>query len=91
MCCVQVWVDSLNPEYLENALADVVHDVMGALWGLLKPSHPMRGHAMAAMQLLGKLGEGQPHSTVHMPHLGKCTVRHCCHAYGVGSSTRPLL
>jgi transformation/transcription domain-associated protein len=53
----QVWVDSLNPEYLENALADVVGDIMGALWGLLRPSQPLRSHAMAAMQLLGKLGE----------------------------------
>jgi transformation/transcription domain-associated protein len=54
---IQVWVDSLNPEYLENALADVVGDIMGALWGLLRPSQPLRSHAMAAMQLLGKLGE----------------------------------
>lgn len=53
----EVWVDSLNPEYLENALSDVVHDVMGALWALLKPSHSMRPHALAAMQLVGKLGK----------------------------------
>ncbi|WIA37453.1 hypothetical protein OEZ86_014371 [Tetradesmus obliquus] len=52
----EVWVDSLNPEYLENALADVVGDIMGALWALLRPSQPLRSHAMAAMQLLGKLG-----------------------------------
>lgn len=50
-------MDSLNPEYLENALADVVGDIMGALWALLRPSQPLRSHAMAAMQLLGKLGE----------------------------------
>jgi hypothetical protein len=55
--CGQVWVDSLNPEYLEKALADVVHDIMSALWALLKPSNPLKPHAMAAMQLLGKLGE----------------------------------
>lgn len=53
----EYWVDNLNPEYLEKALANVMQDVMGALWGLLKPSTTMRPHAVAAMQLLGKLGE----------------------------------
>jgi hypothetical protein len=50
-------VDNLNPEYLEKALENVMDQVMGALWGLLKPSTTMRPHAIAAMQLLGKLGE----------------------------------
>jgi hypothetical protein len=53
----EYWVDNLNPEYLEKALANVMGQVMGALWGLLKPNTTMRPHAIAAMQLLGKLGE----------------------------------
>jgi hypothetical protein len=53
----EYWVDNLNPEYLEKALANVMGQVMGALWGLLKPNTTMRLHAIAAMQLLGKLGE----------------------------------
>jgi hypothetical protein len=53
----QVWVDNLNPEYLEKALADVVEDVMSGLWALLRPSHASRQHALTAMTLLGKLGE----------------------------------
>lgn len=31
-------------------------DVMDALWGLLRATMVMRPHAIAAMQLLGKLG-----------------------------------
>jgi hypothetical protein len=53
----EYWVDNLNPEYLEKALANVMSQVMGALWGLLKPSTTMRPHAVTAMQLLGKLGK----------------------------------
>jgi streptolysin S family bacteriocin protoxin len=53
----EYWVDNLNPEYLEKALANVMAQVMGALWGLLKPSTTMRPHAVTAMQLLGKLGK----------------------------------
>lgn len=58
---LEVWVDSLNPEFLEPAMAEVVHSLMAALWALLRP---VSGHYAAsgakashmAMQLLGKLG-----------------------------------
>lgn len=52
----ELWLDSLNPEYLEHALGHTATDVMAALWALLRPAHTQRPHALAAMQLLGKLG-----------------------------------
>lgn len=56
--CLQVWVDSLNPEFLEPAMAEVIHEIMPALWALLKPSpYPIKAPANTAMTLLGKLGE----------------------------------
>jgi hypothetical protein len=64
----EIWVDNLNPEYLEKALSDVMQDVMAALWALLRPSQPVRPHAMAAMTLLGKLGARG----------GRMRVRGCC-------------
>ena len=54
---LELWVDSLNPEFLEPAMADVVHEVMPALWAMLKPVGLAKSPAVAAMQLLGKLGE----------------------------------
>eukprot|EP00879_Flechtneria_rotunda_P005042 GHRR01005319.1.p1 GENE.GHRR01005319.1~~GHRR01005319.1.p1 ORF type:complete len:3477 (+),score=1416.33 GHRR01005319.1:1112-11542(+) len=62
----ELWVDSLNPEYLEKALGTSVNDVMAALWSLLKPNHSLRPHALAAMQLLGKLG-GRNRKFLHDP------------------------
>ena len=54
---LECWVDSLNPEFLEPAMADVVSEVMPALWALLRPSgYPMKPPALVAMTLLGKLG-----------------------------------
>lgn len=58
---LEVWIDSLNPEFLEPAMSDVVHQLMSALWALLKP---VSGHyatqgskaSLMSMQLLGKLG-----------------------------------
>jgi transformation/transcription domain-associated protein len=38
---LEVWVDSLNPDFLEPAVADVVGDLMPALWAMLKPGHPL--------------------------------------------------
>ena len=34
---LELWVDSLNPEFLEPAMAEVVQELMMALWALLKP------------------------------------------------------
>jgi transformation/transcription domain-associated protein len=53
---LEVWVDSLNPEYLEPAMADVAPDAMAALWALLRPQPGGKSLALAAMTLLGKLG-----------------------------------
>ncbi len=33
------WEDSLNPEFLEPAMAEVMDDLMAVLWSHLKP-HP---------------------------------------------------
>jgi len=59
MRTLECWVDSLNPEFLEPAMSEVVSEVMPALWALLKPqgvggSLPL---ALMSMTLLGKLGE----------------------------------
>lgn len=67
---LECWVDSLNPEYLEPTMADVVHEIMSTLWGILRPAAgggavpPVvtpattntKSPALLALQLLGKLG-----------------------------------
>jgi hypothetical protein len=34
---LEYWVDSLNPEFLEPAMAEVTRDLMTALWSHLRP------------------------------------------------------
>ncbi|KAI3989472.1 hypothetical protein MKX01_022747 [Papaver californicum] len=51
---LEFWIDSLNPDFLEPSMANVMSDVILALWSHLKPApHPWGGKAL---QLLGKLG-----------------------------------
>ncbi|KAK9813301.1 hypothetical protein WJX72_012102 [[Myrmecia] bisecta] len=51
---LEYWVDSLNPEFLEPAMAPVQQELMHALWAHLKPAPYHFGGK--ALQLLGKLG-----------------------------------
>lgn len=54
MKTLEYWVDSLNPEFLEPAMAEVLPDLMAALHVQLSPlSHPS---GSKALNLLGKLG-----------------------------------
>ena len=51
---LEYWVDSLNPEFLEPALAPVADDLHAGLWAHLRPApYPLGPKALA---LLGKLG-----------------------------------
>ena len=51
---LEYWVDSLNPEFLEPALAPVGAALHASLWAHLRPPpYPLGGKALA---LLGKLG-----------------------------------
>ncbi|KAL6010354.1 hypothetical protein ACLOJK_000785 [Asimina triloba] len=51
---LEFWVDSLNPDFLEPSMANVMSEVILALWSHLKPAqYPWGGKAL---QLLGKLG-----------------------------------
>ncbi|XVF59767.1 hypothetical protein PTKIN_Ptkin07bG0302500 [Pterospermum kingtungense] len=51
---LEFWVDSLNPDFLEPSMANVMSEVILALWSHLRPaSYPWGGKAL---QLLGKLG-----------------------------------
>lgn len=51
---LEFWVDSLNPDFLEPSMANVMSEVILALWGHLRPApYPWGGKSM---QLLGKLG-----------------------------------
>ncbi|KAA3457543.1 transformation/transcription domain-associated protein-like [Gossypium australe] len=51
---LEFWVDSLNPDFLEPSMANVMSDVILALWSHLRPApYPWGGKAL---QLLGKLG-----------------------------------
>ncbi|CAD7696024.1 unnamed protein product, partial [Ostreobium quekettii] len=51
---MEEWVDRLNPEFLEPAMASVVEDLNLALWSHLRPSpYPL---GLKVLQLLGKLG-----------------------------------
>ena len=51
---LEFWVDSLNPDFLEPSMANVMSEVILALWSYLRPApYPWGGKAL---QLLGKLG-----------------------------------
>ncbi|CAN1227080.1 Transformation/transcription domain-associated protein [Linum perenne] len=51
---LEFWVDSLNPDFLEPSMANVMSEVILALWSHLRPPpYPWGGKAL---QLLGKLG-----------------------------------
>ncbi|KAF6164802.1 hypothetical protein GIB67_015980 [Kingdonia uniflora] len=51
---LEFWIDSLNPDFLEPSMANVMSDVILALWSHLRPEPYPFGKS--AMQLLGKLG-----------------------------------
>ncbi|KAE9606640.1 putative transcription-associated protein [Lupinus albus] len=51
---LEFWVDSLNPDFLEPSMANVMSEVILALWSHLKPAPYPWG--AKALQLLGKLG-----------------------------------
>ena len=51
---LEYWIDSLNPEFLEPAMAGVSTQLLSALIGHLKPEPYPFG--AKALQLLGKLG-----------------------------------
>ncbi|RID59278.1 hypothetical protein BRARA_F02519 [Brassica rapa] len=51
---LEFWVDSLNPDFLEPSMANVMSEVILALWSHLRPvPYPWGGKAL---QILGKLG-----------------------------------
>ncbi|KAJ0907922.1 putative non-specific serine/threonine protein kinase [Helianthus annuus] len=51
---LEFWIDSLNPDFLEPSMANVMSDVILALWSHLRPApYPWGGKSL---QLLGKLG-----------------------------------
>ncbi|XP_058091042.1 uncharacterized protein LOC131237348 isoform X3 [Magnolia sinica] len=51
---LEFWIDSLNPDFLEPSMANVMSEVILALWSHLRPApYPWGGKAL---QLLGKLG-----------------------------------
>lgn len=51
---LEFWVDSLNPDFLEPSMANVMSEVILALWSHLRPApYPWGGKSL---QLLGKLG-----------------------------------
>lgn len=51
---LEFWIDSLNPDFLEPSMANVISEVILALWSHLRPTpYPWGGKAL---QLLGKLG-----------------------------------
>lgn len=51
---LEFWVDSLNPDFLEPSMANVMSEVILALWGHLRPAPYHWGGK--SLQLLGKLG-----------------------------------
>ncbi|KAL3160164.1 hypothetical protein ABBQ32_010930 [Trebouxia sp. C0010 RCD-2024] len=51
---LEYWVDSLNPEFLEPAMQEVMGDLMSTLWGHLKPQNNPFGPRV--LNLLGKMG-----------------------------------
>ncbi|GFY88006.1 phosphatidylinositol 3- and 4-kinase family protein with FAT domain-containing protein [Actinidia rufa] len=51
---LEFWIDSLNPDFLEPSMANVMSEVILALWSHLRPApYPWGGKSL---QLLGKLG-----------------------------------
>lgn len=51
---LEFWIDNLNPEFLEQSMANFMSDVILALWSHLKPApYPWGGKCL---QILGKLG-----------------------------------
>ncbi|XP_008795100.2 transformation/transcription domain-associated protein-like [Phoenix dactylifera] len=51
---LEFWIDSLNPDFLEPSMANVMPEVILALWSHLRPLPYPWG--TRALQLLGKLG-----------------------------------
>lgn len=51
---LEFWIDSLNPDFLEPSMANVMSEVILALWSHLRP--PPYSWGTKALQLLGKLG-----------------------------------
>ena len=51
---LEFWVDSLNPEYLEQEMASIEVELMETLWSHLQP--PPYPFGARTLQLLGKLG-----------------------------------
>lgn len=51
---LEFWVDSLNPDFLEPSMANVMSEVILALWSHLRP--PPYAWGGKSLQLLGKLG-----------------------------------
>ncbi|XP_042493905.1 transformation/transcription domain-associated protein-like isoform X1 [Macadamia integrifolia] len=51
---LEYWIDSLNPDFLEPSMANVMCEVILALWSHLRPAPYPWG--AKALQLLGKLG-----------------------------------
>nr|XP_019701767.1 transformation/transcription domain-associated protein isoform X2 [Elaeis guineensis] len=51
---LEFWIDSLNPDFLEPSMANVMPEVIHALWSHLRPLPYPWG--TRALQLLGKLG-----------------------------------
>lgn len=43
---LEMWVDAFTPEIIEVALANVMPELMLALWALLKPSSPLGPKAL---------------------------------------------
>ncbi|KAG8383733.1 hypothetical protein BUALT_Bualt04G0044600 [Buddleja alternifolia] len=51
---LEFWIDSLNPDFLEPSMANVMSEVILALWSHLRPApYPWGGKSL---KLLGKLG-----------------------------------
>lgn len=53
---LELCVDNLTQEFLNPIMSPVIHDVMVALWKLLKPLPYNAQHAPTALRILGKLG-----------------------------------
>lgn len=51
---LEYWIDSLNPDFLEPSMANVMSEVILALWSHLRP--PPYQWGPKSLQLLGKLG-----------------------------------
>ncbi|KAL3681984.1 hypothetical protein R1sor_000006 [Riccia sorocarpa] len=51
---LEFWIDSLNPEFLEPSMANVMSELMLTLWSHLRPKPYPWG--AKSLQLLGKLG-----------------------------------